>query len=109
VVYFRLKDNTIRLPKTVYWGQFNFALQTLQTFYRAIRVLSSCPIHPREVFKPAILANAAGIILLYNHPSGDLSPSQDDILLTDQLKGRGGFGDSGGGSCDFGVIRIIQA
>jgi DNA repair protein RadC len=33
----------------------------------AIGVLSSCPIHPREVFKPAILANAAGVVLL--HPS----------------------------------------
>jgi DNA repair protein RadC len=55
----------------------------------AIGILSSCPIHPREVFKPAILANAAGIILLHNHPSGDPSPSQDDILLTDRLKEAG--------------------
>jgi hypothetical protein len=42
-----------------------FLLQTLQTFYRVIRVLSSCPIYPREVFKPAILANAAGVILMH--------------------------------------------
>ncbi len=55
----------------------------------AIGVLSSCPIHPREVFKPAILANAAGIILLHNHPSGDPNPSQDDMLLTNRLKEAG--------------------
>ena len=55
----------------------------------AIGMLSSCPIHPREVFKPAILANAAGIILLHNHPSGDPSPSQDDLLLTKRLREAG--------------------
>jgi DNA repair protein RadC len=55
----------------------------------AIGVLASCPIHPREVFKPAILANAAGIILLHNHPSGDPCPSQDDLLLTHRLKEAG--------------------
>ncbi len=55
----------------------------------AIGVLASCPIHPREVFKPAILANAAGIILLHNHPSGDVTPSQDDLMLTRRLKEAG--------------------
>ena len=55
----------------------------------AIGVLSSCPIHPREVFKPAILANAAGVILVHNHPSGDPYPSQDDLLLTNRLKEAG--------------------
>ena len=55
----------------------------------AIGILASCPIHPREVFKPAILANAAGIILLHNHPSGDAQPSQDDLLLTRRLKEAG--------------------
>ena len=55
----------------------------------AIGVLASCPIHPREVFKPAILANAARIILLHNHPSGDVTPSQDDLLLTRRLKEAG--------------------
>ena len=55
----------------------------------AIGVLASCPIHPREVFKPAILANAAGVILLHNHPSGDPYPSQDDLLLTHRLKEAG--------------------
>jgi DNA repair protein RadC len=55
----------------------------------AIGVLASCPVHPREVFKPAILANAAGIVLVHNHPSGDPYPSQDDLLLTSRLKEAG--------------------
>jgi DNA repair protein RadC len=55
----------------------------------AIGVLASCPIHPREVFKPVILANAAGVILVHNHPSGDPNPSQDDLLLTHRLREAG--------------------
>ena len=42
-------------------------------------------LHPREVFKPAILESAASIILLHNHPSGDPTPSREDLRLTRQL------------------------
>ncbi|HBE80346.1 MAG TPA: DNA repair protein RadC [Firmicutes bacterium] len=55
----------------------------------AIGMLSSCPVHPREVFKPVILANAAGVILGHNHPSGEPSPSQDDLALTNRLRDAG--------------------
>lgn len=41
--------------------------------------------HPREIFKPAILANSAAIILGHNHPSGITKPSQDDIELTKRI------------------------
>lgn len=37
--------------------------------------------HPREIFKPAIESNAAGIILAHNHPTGDVEPSPTDIQL----------------------------
>src|ERR687891_638969 len=47
--------------------------------------LSSSLVHPREVFKPAILESAASIILLHNHPSGDPTPSREDVRLTRQL------------------------
>ena len=55
----------------------------------AIGTLNRCPVHPREIFKPVILANAAGIILGHNHPSGDPAPSRDDKELTGQLKAAG--------------------
>ena len=45
--------------------------------------------HPREVFKAAILANAASVILAHNHPSGDPTPSQDDKAITIRLKQAG--------------------
>jgi DNA repair protein RadC len=47
--------------------------------------LSGSLVHPREVFKPAILESAASVILLHNHPSGDPTPSREDIRLTRQL------------------------
>lgn len=47
--------------------------------------LSATLVHPREVFKPAILECAASVILLHNHPSGDPTPSREDIRLTRQL------------------------
>ncbi len=47
--------------------------------------LSAALVHPREVFKAAILANAASVALLHNHPSGDPEPSREDIDLTRRL------------------------
>jgi len=47
--------------------------------------LNASLVHPREVFKKAILANAAQCIIAHNHPSGDPEPSPQDIALTRQL------------------------
>jgi len=47
--------------------------------------LNSCVIHPREVFRIAIAENAASIILVHNHPSGNTEPSKDDIAITRTL------------------------
>ena len=47
--------------------------------------LDSTLVHPREVFKAAMLANASAIILAHNHPSGDPTPSADDLVLTSRL------------------------
>lgn len=51
--------------------------------------LNQSIVHPREVFKAAILANAAAIILCHNHPTGDPSPSKEDIDITRRLKDAG--------------------
>lgn len=47
--------------------------------------LTSTTIHPRDVFRPAIRKSAAGIIVAHNHPSGDPTPSGDDIAATRRL------------------------
>ena len=46
-------------------------------------------VHPREVFKPAILGNACAIIAVHNHPSGDPTPSVEDRTLTTRLREAG--------------------
>jgi len=51
----------------------------------SVGVLSSAPIHPREVLKPAILANSSAMILCHNHPSNDISPSTDDLEVTRKI------------------------
>lgn len=48
--------------------------------------LTSSLVHPREVFKPAVLSNAAAMILLHNHPSGDPVPSQEDLHITRRIR-----------------------
>jgi len=55
----------------------------------SIGTLNSSPTSPREIFKSAILANAFGIILCHNHPSGDLTPSTHDRRLTNMLREAG--------------------
>jgi len=55
----------------------------------SIGSLSVSIVHPREVFKPAILLNAAAVILSHNHPSGDTTPSEEDHALTQRLKEAG--------------------
>jgi DNA repair protein RadC len=55
----------------------------------SIGSLNASVVHPREVFKAAILANAAAIIMAHNHPSGDVEPSKDDIESTIRIKNAG--------------------
>ncbi|HZL42506.1 MAG TPA: DNA repair protein RadC [Verrucomicrobiae bacterium] len=74
-----------------------YAVETFQvvlvnTRRRLIRVeivsqgtLDTILVHPREVFKAAIAANAAAIVLIHNHPSGDPTPSEADIKVTRDL------------------------
>ena len=51
----------------------------------SVGTLNKAIVHPREVFKTAILSNAASIMAFHNHPSGETTPSQQDIQLTNRL------------------------
>ena len=70
----------------------HFALVLLDAKNRVIGIntvsvgdLCSSLAHPREVFKPAILANAASVLLFHNHPSGSPEPSPEDVQVTRRL------------------------
>lgn len=53
------------------------------------RSLNQSIVHPREVFSPAVRESAAAIILVHNHPTGDPTPSREDIDITRRLKEAG--------------------
>lgn len=76
--------------------QEEFHALLLNTQHKVIRevlvtrgLLDASLIHPREVFRPAIVESAAGVILVHNHPSGDPAPSPEDRAVTHQLSEAG--------------------
>ena len=69
-----------------------FGVMMLDTKHRLLRTsivsvgtLDSSPAHPREIFREATSACAAAVVLFHNHPSGDPTPSRDDVDLTRRL------------------------
>ena len=57
----------------------------LKTAVISVGSLNASIVHPRELFREAINARAAAVILVHNHPSGDPAPSPEDIALTRKL------------------------
>lgn len=51
----------------------------------SVGTLTTSLVHPREIFKSAILLNGASVIIFHNHPSGDTTPSEEDRLVTLKL------------------------
>lgn len=51
-----------------------------------IGTINTSIVHPREIFKEAYLVSASGIICIHNHPTGDSTPSKEDILITERIK-----------------------
>jgi len=80
------------------WPQEAFIVLDLSTKNKIIErrlvtlgLADSCLVHPREVFRGAIANGASSIILVHNHPSGDTSPSSEDLRVTRQLILAGGI------------------
>jgi DNA repair protein RadC len=51
----------------------------------SIGTMGRCWVHPREVFRVAIVAGATAVVVCHNHPSGDCTPSSDDVNITRRL------------------------
>lgn len=74
------------LDREHFWALLlNTKNQVLSREIVSIGTLNSSAIHPRELYKAAIRRSAAGVILVHNHPSGDPTPSQQDIDVTKRL------------------------
>ena len=96
--------NTISNAQAVY-ALFSFLQQETKEHFIALHLdaknrilcidrvsagtMTNSLIHPREVFKTALLSSAASLLLIHNHPSGDPTPSHEDISITEKLKGAG--------------------
>ena len=73
-----------------------FGIVSLSTKHRVLRTeivstgtLDASLVHPREVFRTAAMHRAAAIVLFHNHPTGDPTPSVDDVALTERLQQAG--------------------
>jgi DNA repair protein RadC len=63
----------------------NRANRLIKEVFISEGTLDASIVHPRDVFKEALLEPAAGVILIHNHPSGNPSPSEEDLRITKQL------------------------
>jgi len=79
-------------PQVGYLSQESFNIATLNaknnvidTHLITLGVVDASLVHPREVFKAAIMDSACAIVLVHNHPSGDPTPSAEDLRLTKLL------------------------
>jgi DNA repair protein RadC len=86
------------LDKIKFEEKESFFVATLDSSHKLINfhivstgLLNRTLVHPREVFRVAISDNAAHIIIGHNHPSGDLTPSEEDLAVTKRLKQAGGI------------------
>ncbi len=90
VVYHRYEPLLSHLKKEQF---MILILNSANTLLREVRIsegtLNASLVHPREVFKEAILESAASIILLHNHPSGEVEPSREDKAITRRLREAG--------------------
>ena len=82
----------VLMPRVKHEQKEHFMLMCLNTKNHVIAVsdisigsISASIVHPREVFKEALARSAAAIIIAHNHPSGDPSPSREDINVTQRL------------------------
>jgi DNA repair protein RadC len=68
---------------------FDTKHRLIKTTIVSVGELDASVASPREIFRDALLTSAFGVALFHNHPSGDPSPSADDLLVTAKLKAAG--------------------
>jgi len=69
----------------LYLISFNVKMKVLGVFEVFHGSVSQCLINPREIFIRLLLTGAVNFVLCHNHPSGDATPSKEDILMTNKL------------------------
>jgi len=85
VVNYMRETNRLRENETLQVLLLNVRRRFIRMVEISDGTLDTILVHPREVFRQAIAANAAAIVLVHNHPSGDPTPSEADIKVTRDL------------------------
>lgn len=86
-VYAAFRDECSTADREHFWAVLLNVKHRVIGIEEVARGSLSCTIvHPREVYKSALLANAAAIVVVHNHPSGDPTPSAEDIEITRRLR-----------------------
>lgn len=70
---------------------FNVRMKPLGIFKISQGTVNSSLCSPREIFLKSLLSNATAITIIHNHPSQDVTPSQEDIIVYEKLKDAGNF------------------
>jgi DNA repair protein RadC len=81
--YHSLFDNQVHERFVVFW--LNSANRVIGFEIISEGLLNTSLCHPREIFRGAIVATAASIIIAHNHPSGNSEPSEEDVRVTRQI------------------------
>ena len=86
----KLMSGESKMDREAFWVlHLNTKNRLIEMELVAVGILDRSVIHPREVFKKAILNSSHGIITVHNHPSGDPSPGQEDEEIWQRLKQAG--------------------
>jgi DNA repair protein RadC len=82
----RFTPRLFNLPREVFIAVLlNARNEVIREITIAVGCLTGSLVHPRELFQPAVRDSAAAVILVHNHPSGDPTPSPEDVQLTERL------------------------
>lgn len=83
---FQLLKNNYNIYAEEFWGVYlNHQMELVKVVMVHRGTLNSCKVHPRDLFREAVHANAYALIIAHNHTSQNVEPSLDDIRLTKKL------------------------
>jgi len=87
---YRFMQGEAKIDRECVWVlHMNTKLKLIEKELVSMGTLDAAPVHPREVFKRAILNSSSSIIVVHNHPSGDPTPTEEDMKVAKRLRQAG--------------------
>jgi len=87
---YKIMQGEAKIDRECVWVlHMNSKLKLIEKELVSMGTLDAAPVHPREVFKKAILNSSSSIIVVHNHPSGDPTPTGEDMMVAKRLRQAG--------------------